>query len=264
MRVAILGCGPAGLIAAHAAEQMGADVAIFSKKVRSEMFGAMYLHEPIPGIHPGEAMEIQVVKFGTREGYASNVYGDPNAPVSWDKFDSGPTRGWSLGVTYHSLYDLFSPLILDTDLTRGRVKRIVDDHDITFSSIPATVLCQNVRHRFKALPIWVLHGRAERMSHVNVMYYNGHPPKQNVWYRYSIINGYQSYEYSPYFVPPYVQRWKGQQEGGLQVVKGTKPLVTTCDCHPEIVRVGRFGRWNKNVFTHHAYREVSDALLKLR
>ena len=50
MNVAVLGCGPAGLIAAWAAEQAGADVQIYSKKVQSIIPGSQYLHGPIPGV----------------------------------------------------------------------------------------------------------------------------------------------------------------------------------------------------------------------
>jgi hypothetical protein len=266
-RVAILGCGPAGLIASHAVATEGIDFTIFSEKRKSHMFGAMYLHEPIPGICPGERMEIQVVKLGTREGYARNVYGDAEAPVSWDKFDSGPTYGWSLGATYERLWNLYGHRIDHRLLTRRWIEEIAAEHDMTFSSLPATVLCKKPRHIFKSIPIWVLHGaEVGRRSPVNMMYYNGLPIKDGYdpWYRYSLINGYQSWEYSPYYVPSYIQRGFGEQEKGLRVDKGTKPLSTTCDCLPQIVRIGRFGRWDKHVFTHHTYNQVKDALLQLR
>src|SRR5678809_864059 len=50
VRVLILGCGPSGLIAAHAAYNRGADFIVVSKARKSFMNGAQYLHAPIPGV----------------------------------------------------------------------------------------------------------------------------------------------------------------------------------------------------------------------
>jgi hypothetical protein len=93
----------------------------------------------------------------------------------------------------------------------------------------------------------------------NMMVYNGLPPTGvPSWYRYSLIRDYQSWEFSSRHPSNYLEAQRVAE--GLQVSEGFKPLYTDCDCHPEIVRLGRFGKWNKNVFTHHAYREVTDAL----
>ena len=80
MRVAVLGSGPAGLLAAHACVQQGVEPKIYSLKEKSLMFGAMYLHEPIPDLNDPDRPDhdIMIVKEGTREGYAKNVYGDKN------------------------------------------------------------------------------------------------------------------------------------------------------------------------------------------
>jgi len=256
MVVVILGCGPAGLIAAHAAATKGHDVKILSRRVRSEMFGAMYLHEPIPGISPAEPeMEIYVTKTGTREGYAENVYGDPSAEVSWDRFDTGPTPGWDLKEAYKLLWAMYSHLIVDEQIKPENVDQI--EADRIFSTIPANALCLDWQHAFESCKIVVFH-RPARDEH-NLMWYNGSvTPGMPQWYRYSRINRYESWEFSedqaPKNLPVEVLA------RGLRVSNGTKPLRTTCDCHPRVFRLGRFGRWNKNVFTHHSYQEVVDAL----
>src|SRR3546814_7896241 len=54
VKVLILGCGPAGLIAAHAAKRMDADFIVMSKARKSFMNGAQYLHAPIPGVSLAE------------------------------------------------------------------------------------------------------------------------------------------------------------------------------------------------------------------
>jgi len=257
VRVAILGCGPAGLIAAHSAVTAGHDVTVISHKRRSPTFGAMFLHEPIPDISPkNPEMEIEVTKTGTREGYAEKVYGDPNVPVSWDRFNGGPTSAWSLRYAYGKLWDLYSDLIQDLPLTPQTVSQIVG-YDMIFSTIPATALCLDWRHKFDKVTIMVIHTPTKREG--NSMWYNGSifngAPK---WYRYSCINSYESWEFSKSLAPEVVRTEEIAR--GLRINQGIKPLRTTCDCHPEIVRLGRFGKWDKNVFTHHGYQEVRDAL----
>ena len=260
MKVAILGCGPAGLIAAHAAVESGHDVSIFSLKSKSRTFGAQYLHEPIYGVSPETPeMEIHVVKLGTKEGYALNVYGSRDADVSWDKFEDGPTPGWDLAAAYDKLWALYEGLVIHKPLTMPVIRSIEILHDVVFSTIPAKILCEVWEHEFVAQPIWVLHGPTSEPQQWNVMYYNGLPLNGfGSWYRYSVIRGYQSWEYSPKQVPRYLEGTPVMK--GLQIIDGLKPLYTDCDCRPNIIRLGRFGKWNKHAFTHHSWNEVIRAL----
>jgi len=254
VRVAILGCGPAGLIAAYAAEEAGHRVVVYSTKRKSTIFGAQYLHEPILGISdPNAEMEINITKIGTREGYAENVYGNRDAPVSWDKFHNGWDAGWDLKKVYENLWHRFEPRIVDVVISKRTVEHIMAMFDRTFSTIPIKMLCDVWGHSFTSASIWVVHGPARGE---NMMVYNGLAPNGiPSWYRYSLINNYQSWEYAERHTPQ--PQWVASN---LTVSEGIKPLHTDCDCHPEIVRFGRFGRWNKNVFTHHSYQEVLDAL----
>ena len=258
MKVAILGCGPAGMIAAHSAATLGHNVAIFSRKRLSPMFGAMYLHAPIPGISPNSPeMYIEVFKNGTREGYAEKVYNDPAAPVSWDKFVCGKTPGWDLKKAYHKLWGMYSHLIWDTDITPESVFETIKEYDRVFTTIPATVTCLDWRHEFRRVTIDVVHGPTDNPG--NEMWYNGaifHGAP--AWYRYSRINYYESWEFGANQIPLSIPTEILVKN--VRVSRGMKPISTTCNCHPEIVRLGRFGKWDKHAFTHHAYEEVRDAL----
>jgi len=259
MRVAILGCGPAGLIAAHAAESLGHNVTIYSRKQKSWIFGAQYLHAPIPGISPEEPeLEIEVVKMGTREGYALSVYGNENATVSWDNFQVGPTPGWSLSGAYDKLWLKYDSKIVNKVVSGRDLDRIGETFGRVFSTIPARSICRDWCHRFPAVDITVVHGRIDREPRWNVMYYNGLPSNDlGNWYRYSVINGYQSWEYATVNFPRIYEPIKP----GLRIDRGRKPLCTDCDCRPWLHRLGRFGKWHKHAFTHHAYEEVRNALL---
>jgi len=257
LNVAVLGCGPTGLIAAHAVVSAGHEVTVISHKVFSQTFGAMYLHAPIPGISPKEPeLQIQVYKMGTKEGYASNVYGDPAADCSWENFQDGPTPGWDLALAYGKLWDRYEDVIIDVGVTSRQIPDFVKAYDLVFSTIPQKKLCDDWSHTFTSAQIFVLHGPG-RIDSPNVMYYNGLPPSDwGSWYRYSSIRGYQSWEYSVTQAPPYLK----QKRSDLTLIQGIKPLKTNCTCHPFVHRLGRFGKWNKHVFTHHAFKEVTDAL----
>jgi len=75
-RAAVLGCGPAGIFAAQAFTEAGWRVKLFSKKRRSEMFGAQYLHSPIPGLSDPDAFSlVEYVLQGSADDYRSKVYG---------------------------------------------------------------------------------------------------------------------------------------------------------------------------------------------
>jgi hypothetical protein len=200
-------------------------------------------------------MSILVSKTGTREGYAENVYGDPLAPVSWDRFDVGETPGWSLTYAYNVLWGRYSDLIRDTEVTPMLASNLTG-FDRIFSTLPATILCRR-RHYFAKADIIVFHGASNKKE--NTMWYNGSSydgaPK---FYRHSIINGYQSWEFSAARAPKKID--VAELVRGVQVTAGIKPLRTNCTCNPEILRIGRFGRWDKNVFTHHGYQDVRHAV----
>lgn len=265
MKVAILGCGPTGLIAAHAAATLGHEVTIFSRRVKSKTFGAMYLHEPIPGVSPTEPeLEVHIVKLGTREGYARNVYGDPKAEVSWDKFRDGPTPGWDLSATYSRLWGMYDDRIMGIDLTGPSIDRIGEKYQRVFSTIPTqTTICRDWAHKFEKVEICVVHGQGDPEDR-SYMYYNGFDPDNisigigSGWYRYSVIRGYHSWEYAKKMLPYGIKF-----PDNLNITYGIKPLRTDCDCRPWIHRLGRFGKWHKHAFTHHAYSEVRNALLSV-
>jgi hypothetical protein len=256
MKVCVLGCGPAGLLAAHAIKLAGHEPVIHSHLVKSKMFGAMYLHRSIPRI-TGSSPDflIRVLKVGTREGYALNVYGDENAAVSWDRFEPGIARGWDLTTAYDNLWDLYRSKIMKADVGSRSIALYQDLYKVVFSTLPAKAMCVDPNHEFKFERIKVYHGLNPIPGAIddNVMYYNGLQP-WNGWYRFSQIRGYQAWEFRADGRPI------RQSIKGYQLNDGIKPISSDCNCHPEIKRLGRFGRWDKGVLTHNAFEEVERAL----
>jgi len=253
MQVAVLGCGPAGLLAAHALKRNNHEPIILSKKVKSTIFGAQYLHRPIPGITSETPdFNVHVWKIGTKEGYAEKVYGDRNAEVSWDSFHPGEYAAWDMRQAYDKLWEMYDSQIFEAPINgAGDVIHLMENYPVIFCSIPRNLMCRG-GHEFKGQPIQVLHGHSDDSPAMNEMIYNGSEGEETdpTWYRFSNINGYRAWEYR-----------EGQARtvyGGdrYQLSLGIKPLSNKCDCWPSLQRIGRFGKWEKGELTHHAFEDA--------
>lgn len=275
-QVAVIGSGPSALFAALAVEHAGHEPIIFAKGEKSPMFGAMYLHEAIPGICNPSMPDymIDIIKSGSREGYAYNVYGESSAACSWDSIPAGLTPAWDLSTAYDRVWNRYKIMIKHREVTRLSLGPIVHNFPLVLNSAPAPLFCA-AEHNFLAQDIWVIHGPslAKRRVFDDIMYYNGVPwdgsfdvgeddPNWEAgkhligheWYRFSQINGYQAWEYSHEPVH--------EEDNPRTLSAGKKPLTNDCWCWeswPSYRRIGRYGRWKKGVLTHHAYREAAEA-----
>lgn len=270
MKVGILGCGPAGLIAAHTAKQAGHEVRVFSEPRRSYIAGAQYLHEPVPGLHsPGSPDTlITVKKTGTREGYAEKVYGNRNAPVSWSRYDEMEYPAWNMRDAYARLWEAWELRVAPVTLTPDIVAHVASDGvlkafpsaagaycDAWVSTVPLTALCQRngnepgPAHDFLSQEVHIVqYEDAYDEDEPSVINYNGdrHPS----WYRRSVIFGTEALEWSAL----------GQKPPVEGVVTIRKPLKTNCDCYENtavpFMLHGRYGSWTKDTLVHHVSRDV--------
>jgi hypothetical protein len=243
-RVAVLGCGPAGLLAAHAVALAGHEPLIISARaVKSEIPGAVYLHKPIPDLtsNDPDAM-IQFVKRGTREGYAYKVYGSRYADCSWDRFDEGEQPAWVLQSVYDDLWDRYGDQIAEQEIDHEAARMLAETFPLVVSTIPAFALCQSDEHSFRSRTIWInKRAQPECADHGDpVIIYDGRIGSGCEHYRTSLIFGHGATEY-------------GVSQPMFDCVRGTKPLGTDCDCLPEVLRVGRFGTWRPGVLAHQAF-----------
>lgn len=258
MKVAVLGCGPAGLMACHAAVEEGHDVTVLSHKVMSPMGGAQYLHESLPGLHvPG--FKIRYTKVGNASGYAQRVYGDPNAPTSWDQFPDGEVEAWSLARAYEELALLYWSKVKQHIVTPGGVARVMWDYDLVLCSLPAFKLCQCPDvHQFHSqeVRLWQQQQPIDATLPSTIIYNGLQGEGSPAWYRASNIDRHGWVEWAVH---------DGLQPNDVPVgaAKGLKPLHTDCTCHidhPQFKRIGRFGKWQKAVLVNHAYHDTKEAL----
>jgi len=261
VKVAILGCGPAGLLAAHAATLCGHTTNVYSKRLKSPMEGAQYLHMEIPGLRLPPPKTIAYMLIGDVDTYRQKVYGsgDPDIVVSPQQY-MGEHKCWDLRFTYARLWNRWASRIHDIMINHQSLEHITQMNDVVISTIPATVLChQESIHTFAYQPVSIdnlwsgplpLEAPAMWNGHENLVICNGLEVDERIaetgWYRTSHIYGHTNTEWSsPDLVP------RGRVAGHVWRVR--KPLTTNCDCWPHIIRAGRFGLWRKGVLSHNAF-----------
>jgi hypothetical protein len=258
MRIAVIGSGPAGLLAAHTAWQCGAsDVQIFSNGGKSVLYGAQYLHAPIPGItapEPQAAVNYQLV--GTALAYRTKVYGDTwEGHVSPDEYGREEAHAaWDIRFAYAKLWDKYRHLMQQVRCDAAWLEHNRNAFDRIFWTAPATHLCQQRKQHYFDSQLIFASGDAPALGQRVATY--GCPPNTILcsgrsvdrWYRVSNILGYVTAEYPLNAVPP------------AMAVKVRKPLATNCNCWPVVLRLGRYGTWRKGYLVHEVAADVWKAM----
>lgn len=268
-RVVVLGAGPAGLLAAHAAHEQGHEVTVFSAvdeatggPKRSELFGCQYLHAWIPGVNlprAGRAVRYQMLA-GSTEQYRAKVYGENwNGEVSPDEY--GPEQNhmaWNLRKAYDVLWERWQPRITALNVSPRMAEKVAAiKGQIVLSTIPAPALCLDMEsHKFPTQSVWAM-GDAGTRGHIRLPY---RAPEMSVqcngedaprWYRAATVFGHSTLEWPAGPRPPVAG-----------VASVSKPLSTDCTCHsgPRWYRIGRYGMWRKGVLVHQAYSRAREIL----
>jgi hypothetical protein len=255
MRTLILGCGPAGLVAAHAAISLGFEAVIISNKdTPSDLYGCQYLHAPIPGYENVPRVRVSYSLNGTPEEYRLKVYGRSwEGKVSPEDF-VGDHDAWDIRETYRRLWtDLITNRkvrLIKKSIAHGRIPYPAGrDSMPVVSTIPAPALCQDGFHNFRSHTIHANGSTGSWMPEGPDMIICDGTTKVS-WYRMSNVFGYRTMEWP----------WGAGPARKARAATVVKPLSNTCDCRPEILRVGRYGRWEKGYLVHMVYADVVKGL----
>jgi hypothetical protein len=215
-------------------------------------FGCQYLHAPVPGYEDAPHVKVEYHLNGTAEQYRIKVYGRKwKGRVSPEDF-IGEHDAWDIRETYRRLWrDLHASEeaqfiivpkiangVIPVDILRYPLKEII-------STIPATDLCMNKRHEFRSHEIYASGTTQQATDQLNAVVCDG--TNKNSWYRSACVFGFRTTE------------WSRKPVNGV-AVPVTKPLTTDCGCHPDIYRVGRYGKWQKSYLVHKTYPEVTELL----
>lgn len=266
IRVAILGCGPAGLFAAHAAHLAGTQVTIYSKARKSYMRGAQYLHRPIEGL-TGEPFEVEYQLKGSVEGYREKVYGDMGDILVSPSTLVGKAPAWDIRTAYDNAWSLYSNRVVNIDMAGFEdpvkfLSNMESSFDLVISTIPADILCNNKKeHVFRSQKVWATEDLkslgefefdSEETLRDNLVVCSGDP--DDWWYRQSRIHGWENTEFPHDKKPNFTGR----------VHELSKPLSHNCTCNPNIVRMGRYGKWQKGILSHEAFEDTAYEVATLR
>jgi hypothetical protein len=179
--------------------------------------------------------------------YREKVYGRQwDGVVSPEDF-IGKHPAYDIRQAYDWLWETYGPFVREYDVSPQGLKQTLESlkPHIVVSTVPAPLLCAE-GHHFAAQTIWST-DMAIQHTPPNTVVCNG--SWEYGWYRASTIQGYSNTEWPENRKPPITPLW------GV-----TKPLKTTCDCFPNVHRMGRYGKWQKGVLSHHAYSETITAI----
>lgn len=261
LRVAVLGCGPAGLLAAHGIAQAADDVGkrpveikIFSSKRKSPLYGCQYLHRSIPGlVLPARRVSYRLT--GSITGYRKKVYGENEDVLTSVEELEADHYAWDIRKAYDELWEMYEPAIEDYYLSPGSFSLLQPQlrrggFHLILSTIPAPAMCKDEGCTFTSEQVWAM-GDApslERFAQVpvqlpdNTILCNGKP--EMPWYRVSRVFGHHTVEWPVDATP--IPR------GASRV---TKPIRTTCECNPSVIRSGRYATWKKGVLAHTSFED---------
>ncbi len=255
MTVAILGAGPAGLMSAWACHLMEVPFTIYSHARKSPLFGAQYLHAPIPGItNRDERIDIDYHLRGSVDDYRRKVYGQLwDGTVSPEDLEESHS-GWNLRATYDQLWEFMFEFIEDNTVDARGIRMLSEAGYTIINTIPLSMLCHQ-GHTFRATEIWAAGDAPDLGIDVGRLYRT--PPNtvllngedNPAWYRISNIFGHTTVEWPSEVKPPVTT---------ASLVR--KPLSHNCDCWPDMLKVGRFGSWEKGVLSHTAFIKVQEAI----
>lgn len=253
--VAVIGCGPAGLAAVHAAVGLGHDVELYAPMSKSPLRGPLLLQRPIPAVtltHP-DAYVAQLVIGGSILDYRYKLYGDVNININGDILEKG-YHAWKLSAAYDSMWSRYvdnahrQVWTVERDVSPSALVGISGRFDAVINTAPADRFCMKTgEHEFVSKSVsLVVNALAMIDQPDNTIYFNA--DKAVPWVRSSHIFGSQTIEYPFDSAPPLA-------------IDIRKPIRTDCDCHPRVFRTGRFGSWRNETWVDTAYFATREALM---
>lgn len=262
MKVAVLGSGPSGMFAAHAAVQSGVDeVVIFDRQpdIARKTSGVFYIHDSCDLLLEGHTINQCVLgALGQSEQtvarkYGIKVYGKPIEKVSIvDVLKNRSTYGYNSQQAMDRLWDLYKDNIeiqsfenydeIADLLTKG--------FDKVISTIPAPNLFPGLIFNFEKA--WMRVGKAP--INESFIFYSVSPVHK--WYRASALFGTFVQEF-PWSIPK-------KEKDGYQIFDIMKVIDIDnggqLPEHPDILFAGRFGAWAKKELTHDVYYKTLEWL----
>jgi hypothetical protein len=242
------------------------EIGIISRKQKSPLYGAQYLHHPVFGFTATARPRVVFYRLGGGSAldYRRKVYGEGwTGSVSPEDLPEAH-NAWDIRQTYDALWRKWEHAVSDRDITPYTLKQLVDDvkPDMVISTIPRQQLCHGgdrTAHFFNQIEVWAAGDAPDLGIDIGKMYpcedevvkLNADP--EVAWYRKSRVFGHTTVEW-----PGWIQRVPVSTASRVP-----KPLNTNCDCWPDILHVGRYGAWEKGVLSDSAYTKTHARMAEL-
>lgn len=256
--VVVIGCGPAGLAAAHAAYGLGYPVRVIAPKVKTPQRGPLLLQRAIPGItvdHPYGYIR-QIVIGGSILDYRTKMYGDINININGDILSPG-YHAWRFPEAYDRLWELYSDTIENKWVTSYEMNAIAGDPAVlVVCTAPARSLCDR-RHSFETVQVAVTPEAIFPGQPDDTIIFNADPSVE--WSRSSRIFGIEVTEWPVSRALDHANIEGMGFGSSIRIIR--KPISTNCNCHPYVLRTGRFGAWRNETWVDTAYYDTRSALI---
>jgi len=248
MKVAILGSNVEALLAAYTAKLLNCNVKIFTtndtfpKLNRASNFTPEPLNSFIPGnlcdkpdvIYLFKTEPENIVKKAL---LAEFVFTD----LPYFSTDNPHFLGWNLShITSRLFTETFGDVVLCNVMNEALVEDIRNSgSDIIISTVPLSEICKNPAHSFPLLTTtgtfrdWGF--EIDPLNDFPYIYWNGKISGSS-WFRVSYTFGRIFTEYPSTIRPPYIR--------SDELFPVEYPNNTTCNCNPDILRIGNWGNWS--------------------
>lgn len=250
MKVAILGSNVEALLAAYTAKLLNCNVKIFTTNNtspkpnpnRTNNFTTESLDSSIfdnlcdkpSKVHLFKAEPENIVK---KSNLADLVFANlPCFSTNQESFDA-----WNLDYIESRLFtETFDDVVLCNVMNEALVEDIRNSgSDIIISTVPLSEICKNPAHSFPLLTTtgtfrdWGF--EIDPLNDFPYIYWNGKISGSS-WFRVSYTFGRIFTEYPSTIRPPYIR--------SDELFPVEYPNNTTCNCNPDILRIGNWGNWS--------------------
>lgn len=250
--VAILGTGPSAAFALLACREMGVSTRVLSTTPPStSQAGAFFLHY-VPPAYPAEPVPVVVGAVGHREGYLRKQWGRADIPTSFPS--ASRIHYWYNSACLEQVW-ADQPVELVNSLSDGDLARLGQRHGLVFHTFSAKA---HFREREIVLfPTLTHFGVPGRDYGTDCVTYNGIPEDAHV--RSTMSMGRYSIEFPADTRKEVVDSYRTFFKERPSLVRlrdirpGTPPVTSGQWLAPNVIPLGRFARFDRNLLSHDAY-----------
>lgn len=274
--VTIIGCGPTGLMAAHACALKGISFRIFSRKRKSFLFGSQYLHEPIPDlIEESEGRPVRYINVGTPEEYRRKTHGKWwDGIIAPEDFETEHTA-WDIREAYNRLWIKYGRGVNGAEIVDGALfvdgsnwMKELAAHDLVISTVPRNLWAVE-GDDFRYSEGWALGDAPEHGVFVpydlddNTIICDG--SAEVSYNRLSKVFGYTTVEWPSHTDMETVTALPGMPKPSKFIKPlAFKPSETKENPTSNWLHVGRFGSWQKAILVTDAWHDTNKALEEMK